>query len=320
MAVVLFLNTEYFDQKFNDDIEAANHFSNMVLGLKQAINQGAENYLVSAANAVNTALAFNYSVLDWVNDRRRQLDKDLVDRDLQRYFASKLSRAPFSEDRAFQDNEEFLETEIEVNFMDTPRSNLSGTLAFMYSGILVSPGLAIFSEAFVECSVISLSDEPYETTLRCISDEITCSEHFEHIRTETGIKIERSSDIWIHRDLFFPNLDFCSRVENQLNNIPQWNVILGRLLELQEYSVKWNAGPFNFQEIPSKTSPEGEQVRSNGRAIQERTFLCSDEESRVFYWHLRATPGAIRIYFYPYEYGQDSKIIIGHIGSKLYYP
>jgi hypothetical protein len=320
LAVALFFNTEYFDQEFSDDIEAAEHFSKMVLGLKQAINQGAENYLVSAANAVNTVLAFNYSVSDWVNDRRRQHGKDIVDRDLQRYFASKLNRAPFSEDRAYQDNEAFLENEIEVKFRGTSRTNLSGTLAFMYSGALVSPKLAIFSEAFVECSVISLSDETYYATLRCISDEATCSEHFEHIRTATGIQIKRSCDIWIHRDLYFPNLDFCSRVKDQLNSISQWNVILERLLELQEYSDKWKSGSFNFQEIPSKASPEGEQVRKNGRAVQERTFLCSDEQSRVFYWHLRATPGAIRIYFYPYEDGQNSKIIIGHIGSKPYYP
>jgi len=44
------------------------------------------------------------------------------------------------------------------------------------------------------------------------------------------------------------------------------------------------------------------------------TFLCPDGKERSFDFHLRFTPGAGRIYFYP---KQPGAIIVGYIGEKL---
>ena len=47
----------------------------------------------------------------------------------------------------------------------------------------------------------------------------------------------------------------------------------------------------------------------------ERTFHCHDGVLRVFSWHVRVTPGAWRLYFYPLP--GEHKFIIGYIGSHL---
>lgn len=320
LPVALFFNSNYFDVIFDNHFEAAKAFSKMVLGLKSAIQHGAHSYLVSAVGAPETLIAFDYTVRLWISDRRIHNNNYVIDRELQRYFASKLDKAPYSEEEFYIKDENFLANEVELTYEDRTSGNRSATLAFLSAGILVSPKLSVFSSAFLKCNVSNIDEETYESSLRCLVDNETCNEHSHHLRKIAGISIANSSDIWNFKTQFFPNLDFCERVKQQLQCMSQWNVVLARLFELEEYSKGWIDGAFDHQKIPSKASPEGEQVRSNQRAIKDRTFLCPDGESRTFFWHLRATPGALRIFFFPIEEGDEKRILIGHIGNKPYYP
>jgi len=62
-----------------------------------------------------------------------------------------------------------------------------------------------------------------------------------------------------------------------------------------------------------KVSPESSMtLEMYGR---ERTFRCPDGQKRLFSWHLRLTPHAWRIHFYPDE--QTKTLIIGYIGHHL---
>ncbi|NRA92766.1 MAG: hypothetical protein HRU26_08795 [Psychroserpens sp.] len=318
MAIALFFNTSYFDDFFPDSTTAARRFSEVVLGLKTAISYGAENYLVSAVGATTTLLAHDYTVRNWISDRRTIDNSPVVDKDLQRYFASKLSRAPFFEEKQYKNNDNFLESEVELCVGGETAINIDATHALVHSGILLSPGLSVFTVANVDCSVIHIEDESYQSKVRCIGNERMAVEHSSYIQQHAGLKISCSYDIWINRAQFFPNLELCSRVEQQLNALDKWNVILERLFELEAYSFKWKSGAFDPDLIPSKTTGEGQQVRNNTKAKEARTFSCPDNQDRLFLWHQRATPGAIRIYFYPVE--DEQRIIVGHIGAKLYYP
>ncbi|MFT4924774.1 MAG: hypothetical protein ACI8WB_000858 [Phenylobacterium sp.] len=320
MATELFLNTAYVDELFVDSTMAAQGFSEAVFGLKKAISYGAANYLVSAADADNTLLAFDYTIRDWISDRRTKGETSLVDRDLQRYFARKLDSVPFCDEDLYANDNDFLTSEVEIRADGSVQANVSATLAFLRSGILLSPGLFVFNQPYVDAFVSALDESIKPVKVRCICSELTAVEHATHIQQLAGLEVACANDIWQNRTQLFPHLQFCSRVEKQLDSLHQWNVVLQRLFELEIYARHWRSGAFDEGGIPSKVTGEGEQVRANHRAKKERTFTCPDNQQRLFLWHSRATPGAIRIYFYPLEESQNKGVIIGHIGAKPYYP
>lgn len=84
-----------------------------------------------------------------------------------------------------------------------------------------------------------------------------------------------------------------------------------RLFELQKYSESWTEGNFDAKKL-SKATPESEATLR--KYSQEHTFNCPDGKSRIFSWHVRLTPLAWRIYFYPENH---RKIIVGYIGEHL---
>ena len=85
------------------------------------------------------------------------------------------------------------------------------------------------------------------------------------------------------------------------------------MFELEDYSKKWIRGYFDSEALPSKATPESTS-RLN-KFTEKLTFACPDNTNRLFSWHLRFTPGAGRIYFFPVD--NLKKIIIGYIGYKI---
>ncbi|MCW6035527.1 hypothetical protein K4A83_04460 [Spirulina subsalsa FACHB-351] len=86
-----------------------------------------------------------------------------------------------------------------------------------------------------------------------------------------------------------------------------------RLFELETAAKEWKGGAFDYlNTLPSKATPESE---SRLRQFTSRlTIPCPDGEQRLFSLHLRLTPGAWRLYFFPV---QSAQIIVGYIGLKI---
>ena len=129
--------------------------------------------------------------------------------------------------------------------------------------------------------------------------------------------VHEGLDIWSHREEWFPHLYFCEQVKEQLQALNRGHLILlpilKRLYELESYCHNWLAGPLDHSKIVSKATPES-AVTLEMYSL-ERTFRCHDGVSRVFSWHVRLTPGAWRLYFYPLP--EEHKLIIGYVGSHL---
>ncbi|SIT07225.1 hypothetical protein [Neptunomonas antarctica] len=316
----LFFNKDFLGCLFLNSFDAAVSFSETVRAFKQATVYGVEDYLVSSNSTAETLLSADYTIRNWIADHRTEDGVALVDKELQRFFARKMDKSPFVEEDLYTNDSDYLENEVLIKGAVDLNINMSATLAYIRSGILLSPSLSVFSNSKVDAVLVNAEDEDLPVKVRCISTCGMVSEHAEYIRELSEKKVTASNQIWDLRGELFPDLLFCASVKNQLFGLPKWNVIFERLLELQTYSLNWNDGPFDAEYIPSKASGEGGRVRANRRAINERTFLCPDSNSRVFYWHLRATPGAIRIYFFPIEDDAEKKIIVGYIGVKPYYP
>ncbi len=89
--------------------------------------------------------------------------------------------------------------------------------------------------------------------------------------------------------------------------------IMKKLHELEDFCKGWHEGPFDHNKVVSKVTNESEATLE--MFGNERTFQCHDGITRTFRWHIRLTPRAWRLYFYPLP--EERKLIIGYIGPHL---
>lgn len=128
------------------------------------------------------------------------------------------------------------------------------------------------------------------------------------------------TDLWNERKQLFPNLIFCSRVEESVTNLkrsnPEYQKIISILISLNSCFDDKNLSVDSYlkyleNNIPSKFTDDSQSSKKNRSCI----FLCPDNEYREFYYHFRYTPGAGRIHIH---IDFENKICyIGHIGRKI---
>jgi len=133
------------------------------------------------------------------------------------------------------------------------------------------------------------------------------------LRIRSGII--NGEELWRKRNELFPSLEFCGNVENQLKELSglYLNQAIKKLFELELYFQNSAINFFNADLIPSKATQESESRKTEFR--RKLTFLCPDGINRLFSWHLRMTPGAERLHFFPKI--KERKFIVGYIGPKI---
>ncbi|MGL4376229.1 MAG: hypothetical protein ACRCT1_07320, partial [Microcoleaceae cyanobacterium] len=144
--------------------------------------------------------------------------------------------------------------------------------------------------------------------------------HSEWIANKIKQNIQDGVDLWERKSELFPHLEFCDRVEKQLEKLAVQKPIfqqkiLTRLSELEKAAQNWTEGNFNIKNLPSKVTPESESRLKD--FVSELTFICPDGVPRLFSWHSRITPEEWRLYFYFSRELGPGKIIIGYIGKKI---
>ena len=157
-----------------------------------------------------------------------------------------------------------------------------------------------------------LLEEHAEVNHASRSDHLADHARWLHDAMTEDVKSGRQ--FWEARAEIFPNLSFCqsvgANVTNMLEGDDALRHVLRRLRDLNDYAEEWTSGPFDSSAI-ANASPETETTIDQYGDV--RTFTCPDGQSRVFSWHVRCTPGAIRVHFLPIEHS----IIIGYIGPHL---
>ncbi len=256
-----------------------------------------------------TLLASDYTLRRWLND----ID---VDKEERRFIRSLSTKAPFSEVAPDSDEVQLLENNRgSYEFRYQGKTALGLGVAYLLDIISVS----LLSEICWDCSyvdldVISIDEDDKKIKIVHASRKEHLQNHIDWIKNRIHSNIDGRA-LWNQKDDLFPNLQFCSSVKNQLQSLSIGNLMLSpvtkRLFELQKYSESWTEGNFDAKKL-SKTTPESEATLQ--KYSQEHTFTCPDGENRIFSWHVRLTPLAWRIYFYP---EQPQKIIIGYIGNHL---
>lgn len=261
-------------------------------------------------------LAPGYPVIKWLNDNN-------VDREIRRFYLTLATKAPFLDDV----NDSSVQERYGLSDFFCGEDHAIGLgVAYLLDSLAVSLRSGpLWLSSYVELK-ISVIDEDGE--LSDSLEQIPHASHSSHIhehrswinarlRSASRSNVNEGSDIWFHREEWFPHLYFCEQVKEQLQELSRGDLrlfpVLKRMHELEEYCVKWLDGPFDHTLIVSKVSPESPATLEEYGV--ERTYLCHDGEFRKFSWHVRLTPGEWRLYFYPLP--EERKLIIGYIGPHL---
>jgi hypothetical protein len=295
----------------NDEYKARELMSNFIQTLREALDQGMQQQLISNDNFHNINLASDYPLAKWLNDP----NVDQVEQD----FILSMQFFEFNEFDEFfdqsQSNEVLYACE---DYNDNPKG-------FIYADTLKALSVSFKTHELWNNNVISLlkitNNEDGELLeeiieVRHASTRNHIIQHQEWIKRLLTDNINSGLTLWNNREEIFPHLEFCNSVEKQLENInnshPIFQQIMKKLSELEEYSKKWISGAFNKDDFASKITPESKSRLDNFE--KELTFECIDGEKRLFSWHIRMTPGAWRLHFYPLK---PTKIMIGYIGVKI---
>jgi hypothetical protein len=272
---------------------------------------GTQVTLRSQYDFLDTILADNYPLRQWLNDRN--VDK------IERLFIKNLVRkSPFSAEVANPEIEAIEDNIGDIEFRYRGESAIGLGVAYLLNTLSIS----LLSDQpwdtpYIEIEMTRLDDEDEVARVRHISAKNHVTEHSHWITNKIRQNIQDGVDLWQSKAELFPHLEFCLNVERQLEQMvatnPIFQQILKRLSELEEAAHNWTEGSFNLDSLPSKVTPESESRLKD--FSQKLTFMCHDGVSRLFSLHSRFTPGGGRVYF-SLELG-PGKIIIGYIGQKI---
>ncbi|CAM3602788.1 MULTISPECIES: hypothetical protein [Paenibacillus] len=296
---------------FNSITEARVNMREFVLIIQEIFNSSLGKDLRVAEDFLYLSLAADYKLIQWLNDSE-------VDREIKRFFKSRISRKPYidthNESHLYND---FVSSEFQYNGV----SGKGLGIAFLLDGAAIS----LFSQdewntQFVNVNFVELdkSGELFEEEISirhiCVSSHLAFHKpYFEERKLFELEQVDWRNSL----EELFPSLVFCERTVAQLFEYGKGEHILkqikSKLIELNEYFSSWEQGGFDSSLVPFKVTPESQRTLEHCK--REHTFLCPDGQYRVFSWHLRMTPGAGRIFFIPDV--ETRKCIIGHIGNKL---
>jgi hypothetical protein len=289
---------------------ARERMNGLILVVAAAVRLGVRPVLRTNEEFLSAPLASAYTLAQWLND---------VDHDTRVFFLRIQTKAPFLLDLTDPAVKEKIgRSEFKVQNVEA----IGLGVAYLTEGLAVSFNSSQrWNVSTIAIDITTINDEGSllsETVaiVHALNAEHV-REHEEWIQNRLKTKVRGGIDVWHRREELFPALSFCDSVRTQLQSIqpndPILRQILKRLFELNNYAARWYEGPFDSNALPSKASTESiPTLREYGN---ERSFLCPDGIMRLFSWHVRVTPGAWRLHFFPET--ETRTLIIGYVGPKL---
>ncbi|MBD2482757.1 hypothetical protein [Planktothrix sp. FACHB-1365] len=261
-------------------------------------------------NSYTSLIADNYSILNWCADKSVDPTK--------RVFLLSSIKIPFE---AEINNPDIQSKQLSSEFFYEEESSKGLGWAFLLDTLAVSlPSDGRWKNSHLKLVVEELDDS--DNLISTTVDVIHASQishvigHTTWLQKRLELSVSSSEELWERKDELFPHLKFCDHVEQQIKTLlvgdPMFKQVKKKLFELEEAANNWKEGFFDYDNLPSKASPESES-RLN-KFEKELTFRCPDHTKKTFTLHLRMTPGDWRLYFFPSKLGQ---ILIGYIGRKI---
>lgn len=296
----------------NDIPTAREWMLGLINTMRMATAKGVNRMLRTHGDFHTAVLAPDYPLARWRNDNE-------VDRDTRRYFNSLITKAPFLTDIRNPQ----IENNILLSEFICGGHHATGLgVAFLLESLAVSlRSEKLWEHSRLELQVNWLKEDgnlsTESATVVHASDVAHVQEHDQWIKARLQTGVHDGEDLWNRKNTLLPSLSFCENTGKQMQRLqkgdPMVRPLVRRLFELENYCKGWSSGPFVAESLPSKASPESQATLQ--QFGKERTFLCPDGQERIFSWHIRLTPGAWRIHFFPEP--ETRKIIIGYIGPHL---
>ena len=296
------------------DIPTARQWmTELIQTLRKATSSGVKRVVRTQDDMNIIQLAPGYPLAKWRNDPS-------VIREERSFFRLLTTKAPFWTDVAEEIKNDFDLSE--VLYQGERASGLG--FAFVSDSLTVS----LCSEVIWDGSYLTLNitqldehdnliEEQVEIVHASRSEHIT--EHNNWIQNRIRTSVRDGGDLWQRRDELFPHLEFCASVEGQICSLlagyPMLIQVTKRLFELEEAAKVWTSGFFDLESLPSKATPESDSRLKEFK--NKLTIQCPDGTNRLFSLHLRMTPGAWRLYFFPLNPEDTQKILVGYVGQKL---
>jgi len=301
----MFVNELSFHPPAVDQPTGRERATQFVHTLIASVQRGVPRILRTPCNFDALPLAHGYYWKDWRSDRR-------VEREVQQYFRLLASKSPF-----LQDEPDVESVWGEIDCLCQGQKAFGLKAAFVADGLAVS---IVSSETWDMPGVAYEIHELVNEDLSCRCEEVHHASTPGHVEQQADWiqqrirnSVEDGKDLWRHSRNFFPSLEFCPVVEDQMASLPKEVIpsIIRILFRLEAFCKDWQAGSFDRTKIGCHVTSESEPTLQQYAA--ERTFLCPDGERRRF--RLHAKVGSWRIYFDPAP--GPGRMYVGYIGRHL---
>lgn len=261
---------------------ARQRMSDFMQMVVRATSHGVKRTIRTYSDLDSLELASDYPIARWRND----ID---VDRDARRFFTTLITKSPFLKDVI--DPGVLNSFDLSDFFHDGDRAFGLG-VAFLLEALAVSIRSEACWYAYKLQLAISQMDGNGEVTDSIV--EIHHASSSDHVREHMSwikmrLQYEKQNalhdgmDIWNYKDEWFPHLYFCEKVEEQLQTLPQGDMIKSVfrwLQKLESYCNGWSGGSFEPDKISNGITTESfATLQTFGK---ERTFLCPGGIPRTF--------------------------------------
>jgi hypothetical protein len=294
--------------------QARQRMTQFISSIAAVTSQGVSRVLRTDIDFQVKDIAPSYSLLQWRNDNE-------VRREERQFLRSLTTKAPYLEGLP-----QLQDATLTSQFFYKDSQESFPTLGFGYAYLLDALAISLSSEERWNYASIQFEHQWLETDEDVLSEQVTVQHcchpshvvtHRDWITNQLQKSVQNGADLWNRRDTLFSALSFCDSAAKTLQLLTgadsTFRQVIKRLFDLEGYCKDWLEGGFDHNKLPSKVSPESEATLNQyGR---ERTFTCPDGVNRVFSWHVRLTPLAWRIHFFPDPAARQ--IIIGYVGPHL---
>lgn len=305
MLIEMFVNELSLTPVAVDVLTGQNRARQFALTMREATVRGVQRTLRLPENFFANPIGPNYYWQTWLSDNR-------VEREVRQFFLSLASKVPFLVD---DPDLESVWKGIDCYWQNQLALGLKA--AYLADGLALSmASRQEWDSHLVECDIQEIIGEDVD----CRNEVIHHASSTHHIDPQLTwieqriqVSVTNGKELWSRLGDFFPLLACCSGVEEQMAVLPVQalpNIVRG-LFKLNAFSVAWQNGGFNPEEVQCVVSLESESTLQ--RYSGERTFMCPDGQQRLFSWHAKV--GSWRIYFDPAP--GPGRLFVGYVGKHL---
>lgn len=266
----------------------------------------------------NITIFPEYNIGTWLKDER-------IDDSTRTRFKEIITSTPLIQKSEIEENDFYDRSEFKKD-LDGKRHDAFG-LGAAYIFDTISLSFATHQEwekTEIEIIHYYVNESLEETTNDVTTRNISCSNdlniHSEWLGEYQKNALAKSAELWEKKNEFFPSLEFCEEIKQQLDNLgisKTLSQVIDRLRELDRYVKEWKdgTGDFNYKDVNQKTSLRisPESTTTLNKFGTQRKFFIPGQGKNVFDLHIKT--GDLRFHFYPDN--TNRKLYIGYIGKHL---